>query len=138
ALLALAGLVLDPGPFVEGLVALAGDLREVDEQVLAALVGRDEPVALRSVEPLDGTGSHVNTSLTTHERVEKRRKPRLGTRSCSPRAYHPLQQTDDLGRPGAPGPGGPAARGRAARPCRPGAAARDPAALPMLGRGLSE
>src|SRR5207244_1686851 len=81
AFLALAGLVLDPGSLVEGLVALAGDLREVDEQVLAALVRRDEPVTLRSVEPLDGTGSHVNTSLTTHERVEKRWKPRLGTRS---------------------------------------------------------
>src|SRR5262245_24019835 len=81
ALLTLAGLVLDPGSLVEGLVALAGDLREVDEQVLAALVGRDEPVPLRSVEPFDGTGSHVNTSLTTRERVEKRKRLRLGTRS---------------------------------------------------------
>jgi hypothetical protein len=43
----------------------------MDEQILTALVGRDEPVALRSVKPLHGTGSHMNTSFTTHERVEK-------------------------------------------------------------------
>src|SRR5262249_14499345 len=71
ALLALAWLELDPGALVEALVALAGDLRVMDEQILSALVRRDEPVALRSVEPLDGTGSHGNTSLTTHERVKK-------------------------------------------------------------------
>src|SRR4029078_3278743 len=68
ALLTLAGLELDPGPFVELLVALAGDLREVDEQVLAALVRRDEHVSLRSVEPLDGTGCHGNTS-SCHSRT---------------------------------------------------------------------
>ena len=63
ALLALAGLELDPGALVEGLVPLAGDLRMMDEQILPTLVGRDEPVSLRSVEPLNGTGSHMNPSL---------------------------------------------------------------------------
>src|SRR5205823_2382206 len=83
ALLPLAGLELDPGALVQRLVALARDLREMDEQVLAALVGGDEPIALRSVEPLHGTGSHVHTSLTTHERVEKALDRVVGTRSWS-------------------------------------------------------
>src|SRR5205814_599624 len=35
----------------------------VDEDVLGLAVGRDEPVALRVVEPLDGAGSHVKNTL---------------------------------------------------------------------------
>src|SRR2546423_1397600 len=60
-LLSLAGLEFDPGPLVEGLVTLAGDLRVMDEQILPTLVGRDESVALRSVEPFNDTSSHICT-----------------------------------------------------------------------------
>jgi hypothetical protein len=43
---ALLGLVLDLRTLAERLVAVAGDRAVVDEQILAALVRGDEPVAL--------------------------------------------------------------------------------------------
>src|SRR4051794_23579768 len=55
---ALAGLVLDLRVLRERLEALTGDIAVVDEEVLAALVGRDEAVALRVVEPLHGSCCH--------------------------------------------------------------------------------
>src|SRR5438876_7146132 len=65
ALRALAGFELHLGALGQRLEAAAGDLRMMDEQVLAAAFRRDEPIALRIVEPLDGSGCHVkNTSLT--------------------------------------------------------------------------
>ena len=60
---ALANLELDLLAFVQGLVPLACDLRVMDEDVLRLSVGRDEAVALRVVEPLDGAGSHVEDTL---------------------------------------------------------------------------
>src|SRR5579862_671285 len=64
AFLALLRLVLDARTLGEGPVALALDRREVDEQVLAAVGRRDEPVALVAVEPLHGSGCHLeNTSF---------------------------------------------------------------------------
>src|SRR5437763_6694840 len=42
----------------QALVPAAGDLAVVDEQVLAALVRLDEPVALLIVEPLHRSGCH--------------------------------------------------------------------------------
>src|SRR5262249_11612774 len=75
ALLALAGLVLHLRALGQRLEAGARDAGVVDEEVLRALVGRDEAVPLRVVEPLDGAGCHENTSLTQfHERVRKARK----------------------------------------------------------------
>src|SRR5690242_18275304 len=58
AFVALLGLVLHLRAFVERAVARALDRAEVDEQVLTALVGGDEPVALVRVEPLDSSGCH--------------------------------------------------------------------------------
>src|SRR3712207_4827670 len=43
--------------------AVALDRAVMDEEVLAALVGRDEPEALVVVEPLDGSGGHGAASL---------------------------------------------------------------------------
>src|SRR5690242_5728229 len=54
----------------ERLEALAGDRRMVDEHVLATISRGDEPIPLRIVEPLDGSGCHTNTSSTTKERAE--------------------------------------------------------------------
>src|SRR5687768_1184649 len=74
ALRALLDLVLDGRALVQALVALAFDCAEVDEHVVAALGLRDEAVALLCVEPLDGSGSHIHTSSSTHERAAERRK----------------------------------------------------------------
>src|SRR5438045_2711955 len=51
ALLPLARLELHLHAVAQRLEALAGDLREVDEDVLAAVVGLDEAVALRGARP---------------------------------------------------------------------------------------
>src|SRR5207248_10939542 len=52
ALLALGGVELDALVVFEALVAVAADRREVDEDVLAAVVRSDEAEALLAVEPL--------------------------------------------------------------------------------------
>src|SRR5207247_8413372 len=52
-------LVLHPHSLVQALEALAADRAEVDEHVLAAIVLRDEAVALVVAEPLDGSGCHL-------------------------------------------------------------------------------
>src|SRR5450631_1456761 len=49
--------------FLEGLEALHLDGREVREEVFAAVVGRDEPVTLRVIEPLHSSGCHSITCL---------------------------------------------------------------------------
>src|SRR4051812_26748139 len=58
ALLPLAGLVLDLGVLSQGLESLASDVAVMDEQILPAILRRDEPVPLCIVEPLDGSGCH--------------------------------------------------------------------------------
>src|SRR5688572_28760027 len=58
ALVALLLFVGDLGAFDERAVAVARDAREVDEQVAAALVGRDEAESLVVAEPLDRAGAH--------------------------------------------------------------------------------
>jgi hypothetical protein len=63
ALLALARLVLDLGTLGQRLEAVAGDVRVMNEEILAAVLGGDEAVSLGIVEPLDGTGCHVISSL---------------------------------------------------------------------------
>src|SRR5439155_25197376 len=72
SLLTLTRLVLELRAFGERLEAIAGDVRVVDEEILVAFVRADEAVALRVVEPLDGSGCHENTSLPcTDERVRR-------------------------------------------------------------------
>src|SRR5205807_7008920 len=60
---ALGHFELDLLAFLERLEALHVDRREVREQVFAAVVRGDEPIALRVVEPLDGSGCHTACSL---------------------------------------------------------------------------
>src|SRR5438477_12097095 len=74
ALGALLGLVLHLRVLREGLVALADDRAVVDEQVLAAVVGRDEAIALVGVEPLDGSGCHFRLHLLCDFRNGQRRR----------------------------------------------------------------
>src|SRR3954453_12403469 len=59
ALRTLLGVVLNPGALGEGAEAIARDPGEMDEEVLAGLVGRDEPKALVVAEPLHGASRHV-------------------------------------------------------------------------------
>src|SRR3954451_8308994 len=56
-------LVGDLGSLAQRAVAVAEDPAEVDEQVTAALVGRDEAEALVVAEPLDRPGTHRQTPL---------------------------------------------------------------------------
>src|SRR5438874_5948535 len=75
ALRAVGGLELHLRALGERLVALADYRAVVDEHVLAAFVGGDEPVPLVGVEPLDGSGCHrKNTSSTAQERAEEARR----------------------------------------------------------------
>ncbi len=62
-LLALRHLELDLRPFGQRLEAAPGDLRVMDEQILAAIIWRDEAVALVVAEPLDGSGCHEKRLL---------------------------------------------------------------------------
>src|SRR5215208_125247 len=69
ALVALLRLELDLRALIEGLEARAFDRAEMDEEVLASLVRRDEAEALVRVEPLDGSGCHAHTSSTAYSRT---------------------------------------------------------------------
>src|SRR3954452_25353426 len=60
-LLALTGFVGDLCALDEGLEPSAGDRAEMDEDILAAVVGGDESISLRIVEPLHGSGCHIDT-----------------------------------------------------------------------------
>src|SRR5687768_12279625 len=62
ALLALHDVALHALTLGERLEAAALDGRVVDEEILAAVLGRDEAEALGVVEPLDGAGrTHART-----------------------------------------------------------------------------
>src|SRR5712692_3407723 len=65
ALLALARLVFDLGTLGQRLEAVAGDVGVMHEEILAAVLGGDEAVSLGIVEPLDGSGCHVISSLAS-------------------------------------------------------------------------
>jgi hypothetical protein len=58
ALLALARLELDLVVLGEALEAFAGDVAVMNEEILPAVLRRDEPVTLRIVKPLNGSGCH--------------------------------------------------------------------------------
>jgi hypothetical protein len=49
--------------FLEGFEAVHVDGGEVREQIFAAIVGRDETIALRVIKPFDGTSCHKNSSF---------------------------------------------------------------------------
>src|SRR3954470_10167579 len=49
--------------FGEGAIPVADDARVVDEEVSAALIGRDEAEALVVAEPLHGSGGHMQPVL---------------------------------------------------------------------------
>jgi len=59
----LSGVELDLRALIEGLEAVARDAAVVDEQILARPVRGDEPVPLRVVEPLHGSGRHMRSLL---------------------------------------------------------------------------
>src|SRR6266511_111772 len=74
ALLALNDLELDALAFLEGLVALLSDGREVDEDVLS-LSALDEAVALLVREPLDGAFSQLTASFNKQTTARRGRRP---------------------------------------------------------------
>jgi len=61
----------------KGLEALSSDVAVMDEEILRSLVGGDETVPLRIVEPLDGSASHKkHLPYYSRTRMEgARRKP---------------------------------------------------------------
>src|SRR5215510_4208654 len=59
ALGAFLGLVAHLGTLRKGLEALAENGAVMDEDVLRAVIGRDEPVALVVAEPLDCSSRHL-------------------------------------------------------------------------------
>src|SRR4051794_10140288 len=59
ALGAFFGLVTHFRPLGQGLEALAEDGAVMDEDVLRAVIGSDEPVALVVAEPLDSSSRHA-------------------------------------------------------------------------------
>src|SRR3954452_617374 len=65
------GVVGDLGPLGERLEAVAADAAVVDEQILAAVVGRDEAEALVVVEPLHGSGRHDDASCVGELRTRE-------------------------------------------------------------------
>src|SRR5450756_1985345 len=85
ALLTLNSLELDASAFGQALEAFALDACVVDEQVLSAVFRRNEPVSLVVVEPLDGSGCHLLSSLPFREQARNARKriPVLVLRSPS-------------------------------------------------------
>src|SRR5262249_38290959 len=71
-LIALLLFVRDLLALGQRLVALALNLTEVDKQILAAVIRRDEPIALLAVEPLDSSSCHPSlTSPPAHERAKE-------------------------------------------------------------------
>src|SRR5690349_10765895 len=58
----------------QALVARADNRAVMDEQILTALVGLDEPVALLVVEPLHSSGCHETPPFHSHERVRKAKR----------------------------------------------------------------
>src|SRR3954452_9589552 len=68
ALRTLGRLELHPLTLGQLAVALDLDLALVDEQVLATILRGDEAEALGCVEPLDGSGCHVDFLVSPQER----------------------------------------------------------------------
>src|SRR6266404_5972237 len=82
---ALFELELDLRPFGERLVTVACESAEVDEDVLRSFCGLDEPVALRVVEPLDGSGCHGERPPRPCVNGQRRREVRNQILALCPR-----------------------------------------------------
>src|SRR6266545_2152827 len=63
-------LVLDLRALFERTVAVPLDRAEMDEYVVRAIVGCDEPIALVVAEPLDGSGRHLASYYLCCERED--------------------------------------------------------------------
>ena len=61
-------------PFIGRLVAARSQAGDVQQHVGEPIVGHDEPVTLRYVEPFDGSGDleHLDAGFTGHLRIERR------------------------------------------------------------------
>src|SRR5215211_2740106 len=70
------GLVLDLRALFERTVAVPLNRAEMDEHVVRAIVGCDEPIALVVAEPLDGSGRHLASSCECCEREEAEKQQR--------------------------------------------------------------
>src|SRR6478735_3307834 len=72
------GLVADLGTLGQGLEALAENRAVMDEDVLRAVVGCDEPVALVVAEPLDCSSGHalppLHCAANAEDAVKQRRE----------------------------------------------------------------
>jgi hypothetical protein len=80
---ALLNLVLHLQPLGQPLEALTADRAEVDEDVSAPVVLRDEAVALVVAESLHGSGCHLYTSLDRITNVQRKAQTKTDTRSYS-------------------------------------------------------
>lgn len=80
ALLALLNLELHPLSFVQGAVSRHLDLRLVDEEVLGAVIGDDEPEPLIAVEPLHNSCTHCSS----HFGFTRQRQPESEEASRDP------------------------------------------------------
>src|SRR4051794_17932431 len=80
---ALAELEFDLRPFGQRPEAIAGDPGEVDECVLASVIGRDEAEALLVTEPLHDTGSHLTALLLNPAHTTNRPPRRPDGASCT-------------------------------------------------------
>src|SRR5581483_2325958 len=89
----------------ERLEAGPRDRRMVDEHVLATVSRGDEPIPLRVVEPLDGSGCHTNTSSTDERTGRGSAQRAAGTRSD-------IASNSSTGSPGPPWPTGRTRRAR--------------------------
>src|SRR5690606_14405978 len=99
ALLSLGGLELHPLAFVQLSESVALDAAEMDEDVLPAIVRRDEAVALVTVKPLHGALRHETNSPRPcgepHESLVRARTSRARSRHRvvarpAPAGLHPL------------------------------------------------
>src|SRR5207244_2118802 len=80
ALLTLARLELDFRSLGQRLEAVASDVGVMHEEILPAVLRRDESVSLGIVEPLDGSGCHVNLPCFSERTSREGLESATGTR----------------------------------------------------------
>src|SRR5437764_11922342 len=127
ALLALLGVVGHLCALGQRLEAVAGDRGLMDEQVLAAVIGRNEAVALLVAKPFDGSGCHVclpGGCVLRNAGVQEQQLRTAGTTSPSQKPGTNTQSSRTIGAGGragtALGRGRSASwrRHRGSEPCR--------------------
>src|SRR2546422_1575586 len=80
ALLTLARLELDFRSLGQRLEAVASDVGVMHEEILPAVLRRDESISLGIVEPLDGSGCHVNLPCFSERTSREGLESATGTR----------------------------------------------------------